>query len=167
MDLYRAPTIAIAPGLAAVRAATGDAGAAAGVSARDGYPRRGESGVLLLRGVRAGSTRGALSREETARGRGFNYDDFDDFVGTGSEVRVEVVEEEEGEGRGGRFRGDSLVTDGPPPDLRFGPSDALRSPTPFPNRIEEAKALKAQRAWARGGQEEQGVSSRTSMVGQR
>jgi ATP-dependent Zn protease len=158
-------------GVAAVRAATpGDAGAAAGVSARETVTLGGASRVCFSSAASAQGRRAVLCRAKKPREDvGFNYDDFDDFVGTGSsrsgsksskKKKAKDVAEDSGE----EIRWSQ--TD-PPPDPRFGPlPDALSFANPlFPNRIEEAKALKAQRAWARAVWEEQGkFPSRTSMV---
>ena len=73
-------------GVAVVRAATpGDAGAAAGVSARETVTLGGASRVCFSSAASAQGRRAVLCRAKKPREDvGFNYDDFDDFVGTGS-----------------------------------------------------------------------------------
>ena len=98
---------------------------------------------------------------------GFNYDDFDEFVGTGtpdSAKKGKKAKKDKG------LQEPAVVwhLEDPPPDPTGPLPDILSFASPMVpgNRIEEAKALQLQRAWARATWAETGVfPDRDSMVG--
>ena len=87
---------------------------------------------------------------------GFNYDDFEEFVGTGtggSSGSTSSSKSKSGLGKKKKAVEQTTWSEtDPPPDPSVGPLPDLlsfASPLVPGNRIEEAKALRLQRAWAR------------------
>ena len=97
---------------------------------------------------------------------GFNYDDFDDFVGTGTPDSVKKARK----AKKAELEEPSVEwhLEDPPPEPTGPLPDILSFASPMVpgNRIEEAKALQLQRAWARATWAELGeFPDRDSMVG--
>ena len=98
---------------------------------------------------------------------GFNYDDFDEFVGTGTPDSAKKGKKAK-KAEGPREPAVTWHLEDPPPDPTGPLPDILSFASPMVpgNRIEEAKALRLQRAWARATWAEIGeFPDRDSMVG--
>ena len=98
---------------------------------------------------------------------GFNYDEFDEFVGTGTPDSAKKGKKAEKDEGPQEPQVEWHVED-PPPDPTGPLPDILSFASPMVpgNRIEEAKALQLQRAWARATWAEVGeFPDRDSMVG--